>query len=298
MNHGIVIPCYNEEKRLDVASFVQYAKGNKSETLCFVNDGSSDRTYKVLKDLSRVANSNNIHILNIKNNGGKANAVRRGALYLHDETNVDSVGFLDADLSTSFHDYQLLTDQIDYSKGNLKVVFGSRNMGGDSVIERNPLRKLLSNVVRLLILFIIRIKIADTQCGAKVFHRSLIPQIYSKPFFSKWLFDIEIILRLKARNGKKKFLRMFMEFPLTSWVHMEGSKLGAKDSLLIPMNLLKIWNEYVVKPSIFFIVRFSSNALRTEFISVYQSLMRSLDRLQLNTSYKMRQFIGNRPIQT
>ena len=249
MKHGIVIPCYNESSRLKLETFIDFARAHKSTSLCFVNDGSSDPTRSTLAEIKNLV-QDNVFIFNVAENAGKANAVRQGSLFLYKETEVETIGFLDADLSTSFQDYGDLITEMEGAQ-DLKIVFGSRNMAdGEDTIERNPIRKILSETIRKLIFLITRLNIKDTQCGAKVFHRSLIPLIYKTGFFSKWLFDVEILLRLKKAIGVLKFREIFKEKALAQWVHMEGSKLNFKDSIMIPLNLLAIWKNYEWKPMI------------------------------------------------
>ena len=234
--HGVVIPCYNESSRLDLSTYIEFAKRNKGTVLCLVNDGSADATRATLAEIKNLAHDN-VYICNVARNAGKANAVRTGSLMLYQETEVETIGFLDADLSTSFMEYHELLQAYQQNKEKL-VIFGSRNLQeGSSNIERNPIRKLLSDFIRMLIFLIIRVKIADTQCGAKVFARQLIPEIYEQPFYSRWLFDIEIILRLRMKMGKVRFLHIFQEKALNEWIHMDGSKLGLKDSIMIPVSL-------------------------------------------------------------
>ncbi|MBQ0741198.1 glycosyltransferase, partial [Aquimarina celericrescens] len=50
---GVVIPCYNEEKRLLSKEFIDFTHSNLGYHLCFVNDGSTDKTLEVLKKLSK-----------------------------------------------------------------------------------------------------------------------------------------------------------------------------------------------------------------------------------------------------
>ena len=242
MKNGIIIPCYNESSRLDIKSYLDYANNNKDTLLCFVNDGSSDATRSTLAEL-KSQESDNIHVYSLSENGGKAKAVQEGALYLYNETEVETIGFIDADLSTDFKDYQRLVDTF-YEKEEIQVIYGSRAESEGNTIERNPVRALISKIIRLLILFITRLNIQDTQCGAKVFDRALIPDLFTKSFKTRWLFDVEILLRLKQKFGVKKFRSLFIEQPLLSWVHMDGSKLGAKDAIKIPLNLLNIWYQY------------------------------------------------------
>ena len=242
MKNGIIIPCYNESSRLDIKSYLDYANNNKDTLLCFVNDGSSDATRATLAELKDIE-SDNIHVYSLSENGGKAKAVQEGALYLYNETEVETIGFIDADLSTDFNDYQRLVDTF-HGNENIRVVYGSRAESEGNTIERNPVRALISKIIRLLILFITRLNIQDTQCGAKVFDRELIPTLFTKRFKTRWLFDVEILLRLKQKFGVKNFRSLFIEQPLLSWVHMDGSKLGAKDAIKIPMNLISIWYQY------------------------------------------------------
>ncbi len=47
------IPCYNEEERLSSEAFREFAYKNLGYHLCFVNDGSTENTLKVLNDLRK-----------------------------------------------------------------------------------------------------------------------------------------------------------------------------------------------------------------------------------------------------
>ena len=241
MKTGIIIPCYNEADRINQIAFLQFIKENDQYHLCFVNDGSSDETITVLNRLKRNAD-NRISVVDIKRNGGKAAAVRAGARYLHTRADIEYVGFMDADLSTDFEDFKALVDRLK-SQRELVSVFGSRNLGGGN-IQRKEDRGIMSKIVGMCIRFILRLPIKDTQCGAKVFHRDIIPVIYSKPFVSRWLFDVEIFLRLKKHFGAKRVMNHIHEQPLMRWIHEEGSKLDLKASLQIPGRLLSIYLSY------------------------------------------------------
>ena len=255
MTNGIVIPCYNESSRLDIKSYLDYAAKNKDTALCFVNDGSSDETRATLADIKNLE-YDNVHIFNLSENSGKAKAVQQGALYLYNETEVDTIGFIDADLSTDFNDYHGLVKTMD-ANSKLKVIYGSRANDGENNIKRDFVRGIISAVIRYIILSITRLNIRDTQCGAKVFHRSLVPYIFNKSFKTRWLFDVEILLRLKREFKVQPFKKIFLEQPLKNWVHMDGSKLGMKDALSIPLSLLNIglvynliipFSEAVIRP--------------------------------------------------
>ena len=91
---------------------------------------------------------------------------------------------------------------------------------------------------------ILGLPIRDTQCGAKVFKRAIVPVVYNDAFVSRWLFDVEIFLRLKKYLGKENTMKNIFEQPLMRWVHVDDSKLGLKDSLQIPLRLAHIWLNY------------------------------------------------------
>ena len=45
------MPCYNEASRLAVEIYLNFLRENAEMDICFVNDGSSDGTDKVLENM-------------------------------------------------------------------------------------------------------------------------------------------------------------------------------------------------------------------------------------------------------
>ncbi|GER60027.1 dolichyl-phosphate beta-glucosyltransferase [Patiriisocius marinus] len=243
MKTGIIIPCYNEEKRLDQDAFTSFILENKDYHLCFVNDGSKDNTLDVLHKMKAKAHDS-ISIVDIKKNSGKATAVRAGVRFLYNKSNISNIGFMDADLSTDFRDFKDLVKSLE--REEKLVVFGSRNLGGTAGIERDVMRNIFSKFIKQFILLILGLPIRDTQCGAKVFKKSIVPVVYDRPFISRWLFDVEIFLRLKSFLGRENTMKNILEQPLMRWVHVDDSKLGMRDALEIPGRLAHIWLNYNV----------------------------------------------------
>lgn len=244
MKTAIIIPCYNEEKRIDTKAFEAFIQSTNSYHLCFVNDGSKDQTLEVLKSIQQ-SNPDKVTVIDMKRNSGKAAAVRAGARYLYSKTNVRHIGFMDADLSTDFEDFIALDHTLKTNE-QLKMVFGSRAKA-EAGIEKDPFRAFFSKVIKFCVFLILGLPIQDTQCGAKVFNRELVPVIYGNRFLSKWLFDVEMFIRLKHfLGGKQEVMRAIYEQPLQRWVHVEDSKLGIKDALEIPLRLLSIWFNYSI----------------------------------------------------
>lgn len=243
MKTGIIIPCYNEANRLDIYAFLNFAQRHQDYHLCFVNDGSSDNTIEVLEAIQNEC-SENISVVDVKVNAGKAAAVRSGVRYLNRIKDIDVIGFIDADLSTDFRDFKDLVTTLRANE-NLSVVYGSRGKGeGD--IKRNFLRNVFSKIIKIIVFLILGLPIKDTQCGAKVFKKEIIGVAYGKKFLTRWLFDIEIFMRLKKYYGSDLIMTKIFEQPLKRWEHVDDSKLGIKDAIKIPYMLLSIWFSYNV----------------------------------------------------
>ncbi|MCK8521329.1 glycosyltransferase family 2 protein [Aquimarina sp. D1M17] len=244
MKTGIIVPCYNEEKRLNADAFINFINKKNNYHLCFVNDGSKDNTISVLRQIQNT-NPEKVSVIDIKKNVGKAAAVRAGARYLHSRGDIKFVGFIDADLSTDFDDFDGLLKTLKTNR-KLSMVFGSRAKNASTGIQKDGMRAFFSKIIKMLVFFILRLPIEDTQCGAKVFRAELVPVLFKRNFFSRWLFDIEMFLRMKKHFGKVRILNKIHEQPLKRWIHMDDSKLGLKDSLEIPYRLLSIWFNYNV----------------------------------------------------
>lgn len=238
---GVVIPCYNEENRLSSALFKDFIDKNVGYHLCFVNDGSTDGTLALLEKL-RKGNEDSISIFNCEQNGGKAEAVRQGILYLSERHAFDYIGYLDADLSTDFRDFDDLVRTIGSSE--FKIVSGSRIARMGANIAKESARKIISTSINLIIQGILGMPFKDTQCGAKIMDREVANLMFKNRFISKWLFDVEIFMRMKKHYGKKEVKRYICEQPLQRWVHVDDSKLSMKDSVKIVGQLGQIALHY------------------------------------------------------
>ncbi len=240
--YAIIVPCYNEESRFPFSDFLSFARSNPDVLLCFVNDGSKDNTLAVLRGI-QIESPNNISVYSLKKNSGKSEAVRQGMLYMHKNFNASLLGFLDADLATKPEEWlQMAKHKEQYPR--FGAIVGSRiqRLGAD--INRNDNRSLLSGVVKKFIRIILKSGFQDTQCGAKIFHKNLVPFLFSKPFKTPWLFDVEIFLRLQQKFGRSTLQKGVLEFPLMHWSEIGDSKLKLKDSVKIPAQLVMLYYQY------------------------------------------------------
>lgn len=217
-----VVPCYNEEKRLDLPRFSELARGAH---LIFVDDGSTDRTRAVLDGFAKSVGSA-VEVLSLEKNSGKAEAVRRGMLFAA-ERGDRIVGFADADLATPPREILRIGRTVD--EENVQVVLGARVALIGKRIERNPARHYIGRVFATIATTIIRAPFYDTQCGAKAFlNTPSFRAALGEPFLTRWIFDLEIIGRLLigSESAPPVPISAFYELPLEEWVDVRGSKIG------------------------------------------------------------------------
>jgi len=94
----VVIPCYNEENRLDFARMEEFLQQYPDTGFFFVNDGSADNTKILLEKFSRKF-PDRVSVMSFEKNRGKAEAVRQGVLCIGRGAGCEITGFWDADLS-------------------------------------------------------------------------------------------------------------------------------------------------------------------------------------------------------
>src|SRR5690606_16355107 len=93
----LVVPCFNEERRLDPARLDRLAEAAGARVL-LVDDGSTDGTRALLQRLATSA-PDRFGVLGLDANRGKGEAVRRGLLAALDQ-GAGVVGYCDADFAT------------------------------------------------------------------------------------------------------------------------------------------------------------------------------------------------------
>lgn len=237
---SIIIPCFNEEFRFPVKEFLEFYASGEDINFLFVNDGSKDKTKELLDSIALGRSS--IQVLHLKQNLGKAEAIRSGVLFLKEE-NQDYIGYLDADLATPLNQLSLMREIL--GNTSLKVVFGSRIKRAGATIIRSSFRHYTGRVIATIVNnLILSIPVYDTQCGAKMISTPIAKDIFKDPFISKWLFDVELLCRLQKRYNRKDLTEMVYEIPLTQWMEKGNSKIKFRDVVLIPFHLFNIYRKY------------------------------------------------------
>lgn len=239
LNCCLVIPCYNEANRLDLVAFQDFLNSQNKIDLLFVNDGSKDKTLDVLIQFQTKQDQSRVTVIDGQTNRGKAETVRFGMSQAQ-EKGYRVVGFWDADLATPLNESLAFLDIL--KSRELNAVTGARILRLGTEIQRKWYRHYLGRVFATFASLALDLPVYDTQCGSKIFKASLVPDLFGKPFLSKWLFDIELFFRLKNSQGKEN-LKLF-EYPVYRWVDIGGSKLKVSDFLIAPLELLKMVKSY------------------------------------------------------
>jgi dolichyl-phosphate beta-glucosyltransferase len=238
----VVVPCYNEEQRLPVEIFRTFAAPQSQVRFLFVNDGSRDGTMRVL-DALRSSDPSRFAVLDLEKNSGKAEAVRRGMVEAM-KGDAEVVGFWDADLATPLSEIPLFLDIFEQRR-DTTMVFASRVrlLGRD--ISRRATRHYFGRVGATLISTTLGIAVYDTQCGAKLFRvNDTLREIFSKPFLSRWIFDVEVIARLIELRGRADAAKALYELPIREWHDVKGSKIKGTDFFKALRDLWRIRRAY------------------------------------------------------
>jgi len=215
---SIIIPLYNEEKRLlksltKLKKFIRQSQKEKIEII-FVSDGSNDSTNKIInlfiKKNKKILKS---FLIKYKKNVGKGYAVKKGIL----KSKKNWILICDADMSVSPNQFNIWYKNKKIIDKN-KAYFGSRRHQKSNV-QSSIIRKILGLHFTFFIWILFNIKLKDSQCGFKVFHKSYALKVFKKISSFRFAFDIELIILLT------NFKINIIELPLT-WVHENGSKLS------------------------------------------------------------------------
>src|SRR3989344_6504760 len=160
----LVIPAYNEEKRIkQTLNSVKNTLGNKINVLV-VSNGSKDKTVDILKEWKK--ENRNFNFLEFKEKLGKGGAVLEGLR----EAKSKYVGFIDADDSFDLKTVKEIIENFD----GKEVVVASKWKGRNIFEVDEPfLRKLSSRVWNLMCKILLNLKLNDTQAGAKFLRKDV-----------------------------------------------------------------------------------------------------------------------------
>jgi dolichyl-phosphate beta-glucosyltransferase len=236
----VVVPCYNEAKRLNAPAFGDVLDGSPKVTLAFVDDGSTDDTPLILERV-RQRNPRRVCTLRLSANVGKAEAVRRG-VQVALRRRPTFVGYWDADLATPL-DTIVRFHELLKARPEFSLVMGSRVALLGRQIRRSGLRHFAGRAFATAASVVLGLPVYDTQCGAKLFRvTDITTAAFARPFHSRWVFDVEILARMAAAE---KIRDSIYEYPLETWHDVAGSRLKPLDFVVAGMDLAAIYWRYM-----------------------------------------------------
>jgi glycosyltransferase involved in cell wall biosynthesis len=240
---GIVIPCFNEESRLDRAAFERFlAVSDPGVELLLVNDGSADNTLGILRDLEDRFPAR-VRVIDQQPNQGKAEAVRVGMLQALDG-GVDYAGYLDADLATPL---EAVDDFVHVLERNpdIDFVIGARVALLGRTIERKAHRHYLGRIFATAASLVLSLPVYDTQCGAKLMRVGPdLPPLFAQRFGSRWIFDVELIARYLTRTDRRDGI---YELPLLRWKDVGESRVKPRDFVRAISEMAEIYRTYFLR---------------------------------------------------
>ena len=228
---SIVIPAYNEERRLPATlrSILDYLRARdwSSWEVIVVNDGSMDGTAAVAEQFG--AAYSGVRLLQNPGNRGKGYSVRHGML----EAECDWVLFTDSDLSAPIEELDKLIAAA--NQRGASVAIGSRAVDRRLIeVHQSWFRETAGRVFNLLMRVATGLPFADTQCGFKLFERGAAREIFRRQRIERWGFDAEVLF-IARRLGYRS-----IEVPVR-WSHSEGTKVSMfRDSVNMFLDLLRI----------------------------------------------------------
>lgn len=231
---SIVIPAYNEERRLPpslqkIASFLRQ-QSYQSEVVVVENGSKDDTTGAVERFIAEQVRAEDPFVVRLLHSAkGKGNAVRTGML----AGQGDYLFICDADLAMPIEEIaKFLPPAVHHN--SYEIAIASREATGAVRYNEPVYRHIMGRVFNLLVQLLAVPEIQDTQCGFKCFTRSAAQVVFPLARIDGWGFDVEL-LYIARRKGMR-----LIEVPI-HWYYQTDSRIrpGA-DTVNMVRELLKI----------------------------------------------------------
>jgi glycosyltransferase involved in cell wall biosynthesis len=213
---SIVIPAYNEEKRLP-ATLERVTAYLRAQSLSFaemvvVDDGSADATAALVEQWQR--DHPCVRLLRNPGNRGKGYTVRHGVL----ESKGEWILCTDADLSTPIAELEKLFASAQQARADIAI--GSRALDRSLVgVHQSPFRELSGRFFNVAMRSIAGLPFRDTQCGFKLFRAQAAREIFFRQRLEGFSFDVEDLMIAKLLGYRA------IEVPVI-WNNVEGTKVS------------------------------------------------------------------------
>ncbi|MBP7005538.1 glycosyltransferase, partial [Patescibacteria group bacterium] len=227
MEIALVIPCFNEAKRLS-ATFALLedffvTPHRHMVTIVFVDDGSTDDSRTLLDVFLQKPHKNfKSQLVVHDHNRGKGAAIISG----WESIEADVYGFFDADLSFSLKALWPTVEALQ----NHDAVIAKRS---DQSTEYSRVRNLASGCMRFLARRLTGVRATSPQSGWKFLTRQAAKKVLPQLTQTRFAFDLELLLLLQADKAR------IYELPL-SFTHHAKSSVKTRDGIRYLTDLLAI----------------------------------------------------------
>jgi glycosyltransferase involved in cell wall biosynthesis len=223
----IIIPAYNEEKRLpntldQVFGFTQ--EQSYSSEVLVVENGSDDSTLEI----AQAYQERYPNLIVLKESArGKGLAVRKGMLAAR-----GAYRFMcDADLSMPIHEInRFLPPRLE----EFDIAIASREAPGAVRYDEPGYRHWGGRGVNLMIRLFAVPGLRDTQCGFKMFRDEVAEDLFKYQTLTNWSFDIELLFIARRRGYRVK------EQPIPWYFNPETKLNPFKDAYQMALDILRI----------------------------------------------------------
>jgi glycosyltransferase involved in cell wall biosynthesis len=231
---SIIIPAYNEEKRLPAAlrqviGYLQRGNWPFAE-IVVVDDGSTDGTARVAERMQ--ADFPALRVLRNPGNRGKGYAVRHGMLECRGEWAL----FTDADLSAPIEELDKLWQAT--GQAGAQVAVGSRALDRRLIgVHQSWFRENAGKLFNLVMRIITGLPFRDTQCGFKLFEAAAAREIFRRQLLDGFGFDVEVLF-IGRHLGCRE-----IEVPVR-WNDVAGTKVSTWRGITAFLDPLRVrWNQ-------------------------------------------------------
>jgi dolichyl-phosphate beta-glucosyltransferase len=187
---SVILPVYNESETIErtLLAVNEYAAVHPDFYFLFVNDGSTDNTADIIK--SKLSGGKNISLLNLKENKGKADALRHAVV----EVDSDYIVFTDGDMAYSLDHVDVLLEALK----NNEVAIGNRKLGENH--KRKAQRFVAGEAFNRLARILLSLDITDTQAGIKGFTGPAAKKLFALSRIGDFAFDAELLYIAKRKG--------------------------------------------------------------------------------------------------
>ena len=227
---SVVIPAYNEEENIPMLyEKLKKVLDNLGEDyeIIFVDDGSTDRTYEVLKEIAQ--KDKKVKVIRFRRNFGQTAAMYAG----FEHAKGDIIITMDADLQNDPEDIPRLLEKM---KEGYDIVSGWRKDRKDPFLSR----KLPSMIANWIISKVTGVHLHDYGCTLKAYKADIAKQyrLYG---------DMHRFLPALA----KRFGAKITEIPVKHHPRLYGKSkygIGRTIRVILDIFLVKFLNEYITRP--------------------------------------------------